>query len=150
MPSRLDVKITPTFGAIAGAFESVQITKTIREFIQKTAFGVERVAKQLSPYQSGTLRSSIATWFPMQTKGLTAQVGTYLNYASFVHFGTKYMRARPFLYQAKDFTIKSPDRALGGRIDQEFARAFKKVGIKKYERAGEVTSSMRARLARGI
>jgi HK97 gp10 family phage protein len=150
MPNRLDIKIKPTFGAIAGAFDSVQINKTIREFIQRTAFGVERVAKQLSPYQSGTLRSSIATWFPMQTKGLTAQVGTYLNYASYVHFGTKYMRGRPFLYQAKDFTIKSPDKALGERIDKEFVRAFQRVGIKKYERAGQVTSSMRTRLVRGI
>ncbi len=150
MPNNIDVKITPSFKQIAGAFMSVDVVRTTRDFIQTMAFGVERVAKQLSPYQTGTLRSSIATWFPIASGGLEAIVGTYLNYATFVHFGTRYMRARPFLYQAKDFTFRNPEEALADRIDLEFAKAFKMVGIKKYESTGQVTNAMRARLVEGI
>lgn len=131
MPNTLEVEIKPTFEQMSKALSNVEIEKVIRNFIESTAFGIERVAKQLTPHVTGTLKSSIQTWFP--SNRMSALIGSYLYYAPFVHFGTKYMKARPFLYKAGDLVLKDRKKALEGRIDQEFAKSFQRAGIKKYE-----------------
>lgn len=62
---------------------------------------VQSTAKRLCPVDTGRLRSSIQTTPPFdEGDHITVSVGTNVEYAIFVHNGTRYMRGRPFLTQA--------------------------------------------------
>lgn len=50
-------------------------------------------------YVGGTLRSSL-TWELVQESGLSAKVGTNVEYGPYVELGTRYMRAQPYLRPA--------------------------------------------------
>lgn len=54
-------------------------------------------AKELAPVRTGRLRNSI---YRRKTGFLGWEVGAAVYYAGFVEFGTRYMRARPFLRPA--------------------------------------------------
>jgi phage gpG-like protein len=72
---------------------------------------VESRAKQLCPvgtpestgkkgYRGGRLRQSITWELGVDAEGLFVDVGTNVEYALFVHDGTRYMQGRPFLTDA--------------------------------------------------
>lgn len=75
-----------------------QITRIqgIKGAVNETALAVTRKAKQRAPVDTGRLRASIQ----MQTysNGLTADVGTNVEYAPYVELGTSRMRAQSFLF----------------------------------------------------
>jgi len=80
-------------------------------------FVVEREAKRLAPVRTGTLRRSVTS--RVGESGNVVRVGTNLRYAPFVHFGTRYMRARPFLEDALEASRDEIDRLVleeGGRL----------------------------------
>jgi HK97 gp10 family phage protein len=54
------------------------------------------IARARAPVRRGYLKSTIYA----RIKGWVAEVGAEASYAVFVEFGTRYMRARPFLYPA--------------------------------------------------
>jgi len=60
------------------------------------AADVKALAKQLVPVRTGHLRSSIYA----KIREWVAEVGAEATYSLFVEFGTRYMRARPYLYPA--------------------------------------------------
>lgn len=63
---------------------------------------VQNAARQRAPVDTGRLRSSIATTRP-EARGnrtLVVRIGSNVRYAIYVHEGTRYMRARPFLREA--------------------------------------------------
>jgi HK97 gp10 family phage protein len=66
--------------------------------IGKASFLLERRSKKLTPVDTGFLRSSIRV--ETLQSGLTAKVGPNTDYAVYVHEGTRFMRARPFMRQA--------------------------------------------------
>lgn len=70
------------------------------KFIAKTAVKVETKAKRLCPVDTGRLRSSITHEVGMLGKTVIARVGTNVDYAVHVEFGTRRMRAQPFLRPA--------------------------------------------------
>lgn len=80
-----------------------------RNALQKIALLVEGSAKRNAPVRTGTLRRSITS---RVTSATTARVGTSLEYAPFVHEGTRYMAARPFLTDAVDQNQGAIDRVL--------------------------------------
>jgi HK97 gp10 family phage protein len=61
---------------------------------------VESAAKRLAPVDTGRLRSSISRELGEDTDGLVARVGTNVDYAPHVEFGTIRMRAQPYLRPA--------------------------------------------------
>jgi HK97 gp10 family phage protein len=61
---------------------------------------VTNEAKRLCPVDTGNLRASITFEIQQQGSDLIGRVGTNVPYARYVHDGTKYMRARPFLRDA--------------------------------------------------
>lgn len=62
---------------------------------------VQSTAKRLCPVDTGRLRSSIQTTPPFDDEGtITVSIGTNVEYAKFVHDGTRYMAGRPFLTDA--------------------------------------------------
>lgn len=67
-----------------------------RKTIAKILLLIERPAKQRTPVLSGTLRRSQTGKVESSNRG---RYGTNLRYAPFVHEGTRYMAARPFMTQ---------------------------------------------------
>lgn len=86
-------KVTPTFAEVARKFQSVDIYGPIQKSIEEFSFMTEREAKIASPIDTGRLRSSIMT----SIGNLQARVAAHVHYAIFVHEGTRYMKARPFM-----------------------------------------------------
>lgn len=86
--------------ALAQVFDSTQgpVAKTL----QKTAIRVVNAAKRLCPVDTGRLRSSITSEIGKDSNGLVARIGTDVEYAPYVEFGTKRMHAQPFLRPAAD------------------------------------------------
>ncbi len=77
-------------------------TKLIKDAVQKSlteaATIVEATAVTLAPYKTGTLRNSITK----KVGNEYAIVGTNLDYAIYVEYGTAKMSARPFMRPALD------------------------------------------------
>jgi HK97 gp10 family phage protein len=69
----------------------------IRQVLRKAAFDVEAHAKKVVPVDTGNLRNSIQSSFPDE---FVAVVGTHVEYAPYVEFGTYKMAARPYLMPA--------------------------------------------------
>lgn len=67
--------------------------------LARIAIRVETAAKARCPVDTGRLRSSITWRIEVDSKGVVAIVGTNVEYAVFVHGGTRYMSGRPFLVE---------------------------------------------------
>lgn len=85
--------------------------------IKKIAFLIEGFSKQVTPVDTGRLRSSIHT----VTGDLRASVGTNVDYAVFVHDGTKRMGGRPFMRQG----LEQAEGEIEGIVSDEVERALK-------------------------
>lgn len=81
-----------------------QALKTLKlnteQEVLRLAGKVELAAKGFCPWDTGTLRRSITYEPGRDGKGYYVDVGTNVIYAPFVEFGTRYMRAQPFLRPA--------------------------------------------------
>lgn len=76
------------------------ITKeAIRIALLRGALKMELAAKEMCPVDTGRLRGSITTDKRYIQKFLV-EVGTNVDYGSYVEFGTKKMDARPYLFPA--------------------------------------------------
>lgn len=106
------------FDDIVDALEdkAKRIEEEASKVVMQAGYKTERDAKTLAPVETGTLRRSIH----MDLKdALTAEVGTNIEYATFVEFGTVKMPAQPFMTPAyhknrDDFVKKMAD--LGGDL----------------------------------
>lgn len=70
----------------------------VGRYLAKKAALVETAAKLRCPVDTGRLRSSI-TWRLEFDGELAAIIGTSVEYAIYVHQGTRYMEPRPFLVE---------------------------------------------------
>lgn len=68
--------------------------------VTKLAIRVQNGAKRLCPVDTGRLRSSIVYEVAATGRTITARIGTNVEYAGYVEFGTRHMRARPYLRPA--------------------------------------------------
>jgi HK97 gp10 family phage protein len=85
-----------------------QLTGKINAEIQAAGIECQALAKQACPVDTGRLRSSIA-----YTAGENScTVGTNVNYAEYVEFGTRKMGAQPFLYPAYEQALHNLKDAL--------------------------------------
>jgi len=69
-----------------------------QEAVAETALLIETDAKLLAPVDTGRLRASIHT--ELSPDGLKAMVLDGVTYGVFMEFGTRYIKARPFLFPA--------------------------------------------------
>lgn len=90
---RINVSVDPTFDELAKRFGSVEVERVLQGVIEKAAFETERLSKTEAPVDTGRLRSSIST----DIGNLRAQIAPHVDYAIFVHEGTKFMKPRPFM-----------------------------------------------------
>lgn len=107
---KIHVDIEPEFDIVAQRFRSVDIKSAIQEGLEAFAFEIEGESKKNSPIDTGRLRASITT----DIGNLKARVSPHVDYAGYVHEGTKRMRARPFMAiglsraEAKMYNGKGP------------------------------------------
>lgn len=84
--------------------------------VHKTAYDIEARAKAVVPVDTGNLKNSIRSEF--SSDGLTGYVGTSVEYAPYVEFGTRKMGARPYLTTAaetaRDAFVRAVEEALKG------------------------------------
>lgn len=74
----------------------------------RLALRVERSAKRLCPVDTGRLRASITHQIAKDGQGLFARVGSNVEYAPFVEFGTSRMAAQPFLRPSLNAMHEAP------------------------------------------
>lgn len=123
MNNTFHVNIAPNISLLGNAFIRMDVTGFLKREINQMAMSVERFAKQLTPVDTGRLRSSIFT--SPGTFGLQAIVSTNTDYAVYVHDGTKYMRPRPFMVMGASFAQVAQFKDINVRLDKEFTQAFK-------------------------
>ena len=91
------------------------VLKGLQQNIEKAALTLEKNAKQNCPVDTGKLRASIST----EVGNLEAEVGTNVEYALCVEFGTSKQKAQPFMRPALDKAITQLNRdmakTLGGK-----------------------------------
>jgi HK97 gp10 family phage protein len=80
--------------------KNIDLTPALTEATRK----VQRTAKDLAPVRSGRLRASIST--KVDRKKQIGIVGTNVEYAPFLEFGTRKMKAQPFLNPALEINRK--------------------------------------------
>lgn len=68
----------------------------------RRGYKVEAQAKHDAPVDTGRLQASIKVEEGTPESSIGVEIGSDVNYAHWVHDGTKYMRARPFLLRALD------------------------------------------------
>lgn len=93
--------------------------RAIRAALTAAAMKVEGDAKLLSPYRFGRLRGSITT----EVKGQTAYIGTNVEYAPHVEYGTKRMKAQPYLRPAIDNNRKIAQRIFSNELKKQLGAA---------------------------
>lgn len=83
------------FNSLMGKLKTLD--SKLDEKVQQIALEIERDAKYLCPVRTGRLRGSIHTG---SLGKASYYVGTNVEYAPFVEFGTRKMTARPYLRPA--------------------------------------------------
>lgn len=84
--------------------------------IKKSIIVIQRKSMMNTPVRTGRLRASTSSSFG----DLKGEVGTHTNYDIFVHEGTRFMKARPYLRDAveenndtvQEFFTKAVDNVL--------------------------------------
>lgn len=92
------------------------IRNAIGTAIKKSAYLVEREAKLETPVDTGRMRASIFSDIQPEI----ATISPYVNYAVFVHEGTRYIKANPFMERAS----QNAQSGVQGFFDDEIDRAI--------------------------
>jgi len=117
--------VKPSVQKLANVFGKMDFKAFLRKETEKLAFATERFGKQLTPVDTGRLRASIGVSSLIGVVG--HMVSTSVSYSVYVHEGTRYMRARPFLKKGLDFAIQNLDGKIASRLDKEITDKFKKL-----------------------
>ena len=93
------IKIT-NLPEIKAAFSQAPglMVRELNTAIKKSILTIQRKSMINTPFLTGRLRSSTTSQFA----NLRGEVGTHTNYDIFVHWGTRFMKARPYLKDAVD------------------------------------------------
>lgn len=87
---------------------SAMLQARAEQIVAKAAYDVEAEAKTVVPVDTGNLKNSIATDI---VKPLEAVVGTGVEYAEFVEYGTSRMAAQPYMTPAAEVVKPAWHRA---------------------------------------
>jgi HK97 gp10 family phage protein len=119
------VTFNPSLDKLGKSVGSVDIKGTISEIINKLSTQVVGYGKQLAPVDTGYMRSRITQTAFSSPQSLRAVIEAGAHYSIYVHEGTRYMRARPFLEEGAKFATQNIAGNLSGRLEEKFVRAFK-------------------------
>ena len=118
------VEIEIDFGKIARIQKALQrmpevIIEEIGTAVRDLVLMIEAEAKRLCPVDTGNLRSSIT---PEVLSWAEGYVGTNVNYAPWVEYGTVRTPAQPFMEPAFLFGKKASKKIFGQAISRAIAR----------------------------
>lgn len=115
---KIDIRIT-NLPQIRAAFDKAPLTmsKNLNIAIRKAAISIQGKSMENTPVDTGRLRASHYTNFGH----LRAEIGTDADYSIFVHEGTRFMKARPYLRQAVTTENESVQRAFKEAVDDTLA-----------------------------
>lgn len=99
MNIKFDVDVANVLATLENAQE---IMPELNNAVRNTAFKIEASAKRAAPVDTGRLRGSITTEFKSSNSNPKAEVGTNVEYAPYIEYGTIKMAAKPFLNPAYD------------------------------------------------
>lgn len=102
VPGQNDAKVGDVRVVLDDAKVVVLIGLAAEKAVQRRAAKIERAAKRYCPVDTGRLRSSITSETGEDGEGPFAIVGTDVEYAVHVEFGTNKMSAQSFLRRAVD------------------------------------------------
>lgn len=108
----MDVKITVDTSNFN--LNNLDINEIVQQEIEKTAYKIERGAKANCPVDTGHLRRSITT----KIGKLEADVGSNIEYAGYVHDGTRYQPAQPFLETAANAEVDGLEKRITDAIER--------------------------------
>lgn len=96
--SGIDVDTKGFLAGLARAYAEMGLSSQ-RELV-RLAIEVQNRARELCPVDTGRLRSSIGHTEGVDVRGPFVDVGTNVEYAPFVEYGTMHMAPQPFLRPA--------------------------------------------------
>lgn len=115
----------PSLDRLGNAFKSVAVSSFVSYEINELANKVVSFGKQLSPVDTGLMRSRINQTGFATAQSLKALVEVGVNYGIFVHEGTRYMRARPFMETGANLASKNFAGNISSRLEKGFIDAFR-------------------------
>lgn len=118
---KISVTITPSFAQVGSMFQAIQMGAALQRAISVIAYQIERDSKKVTPVDTGRLRASIFT----DIGNLRAVVAPHTEYAGFVHEGTRYMKARPFMMWGTDSALTTLEGVVAGKIEEEIKDKIK-------------------------
>ncbi len=108
-----DVEGVDEFVAAIQKFDR-ELQEQVRAWLYDWAKRLAAQAARNSPVRTGYLQSTVYA----EVKDWVAEVGARAAYAYFVEFGTRYMRAQPFLYPAVQEFLPELEANIIGAIEQ--------------------------------
>ena len=94
----MEIKISSDAEKILREFNKTEtVEKDVSKLIKNTLHNIERDAKKQCPVDTGRLRGSITTNIISTYSG---EVGTNVEYAEYVEYGTRYQSAQPYFEPA--------------------------------------------------
>lgn len=122
MAEPIQIKIT-NLPQIKAAFNRAPglMTDELNKAIKKSIFTVQADSMRNTPVLTGRLRASHTSMFA----NLKGSVYTNVNYDHWVHDGTKYMEARPFMQQAVDSDNRQVQSFMTKAVDNVLAKIGK-------------------------
>jgi len=128
--AKITVRVNPPLEKLASAFAGFEdiLLKHLREAIMGYGLLVERGSKMFSPVDTGRMRASIGTSMGIMRRDVKAIIQPNVDYAVYVHEGTRYMKGRPFMKWGLDAYKREGDRLVIQKIKEateELARRAK-------------------------
>jgi len=96
------------------------MTSELNTAIKKVVITIQGDSMRNTPVDTGRLRASTYSKYGY----LSGEVGTHTNYDVFVHEGTRYMKARPYLLTA----IESNENKINDYFTAAVDKVLKKLG----------------------
>lgn len=117
---KITVETKPKWEELAERFKGFEdiLLKKLREGLWGYGLLVERGSKMFSPVDTGRMRASIGTSMGIRGKGLETVIQPNVEYAIYVHEGTRYMRGRPFMKWGLDAYRREGDKLIEQKVKE--------------------------------
>ena len=121
--SEIQVSFKPSLDKVAKKFGAIDVEGFMSRKVQELAFLTEAESKKVTPVATGRLRGSILPIFHGKFK---ATIGPRnVNYDIYVHDGTRYMRARPFMLWGLKSAIHGFDDRMAKELESYIQEKIK-------------------------
>ena len=115
----IEIKVNAEKVARAFKESPKNLGKNLSIAVKKSAFTVQRKSKIIAPVDTGLMRKRITP----EIKPLSAIISPLVNYAVYVHEGTRFMAARPFMARG----AKASERRIEGLFTEAVDNTLKTI-----------------------